>query len=129
MTAMLTAHTDVVCPPDQTAICGRCNEALMYHPCTDGPDAVVTPDNAVCLDSAALRRMRIQYLHFELAAGESLDCPNVGRCAVCDVEICSEHSNEFVVCAESTATLHHVDCRDLCDPCSRSIAADRGGDR
>lgn len=120
----IAEHTDVVCPPDPNAECGFCGEALRHHINVEDPNGPVTPDAAVCIDSAALRRRKFQYLRFTLADGEALDCPNTGTDPVCDVEICSEHSTDFVTCVDSPSTLHHGDCRYFCLPCADAMAAD-----
>lgn len=120
MTALVIApaYTDVVCPPDPNAVCGRCGEALMFHINPDDPHGPITPAVGVCLDSAALRRRKIQYLRFQLADGETLDCANAGEDPVCGAELCSEHTDEFFTCAGNSAVLHHPECRHGCRDCA-----------
>jgi hypothetical protein len=118
-----TVGGDVVCPPDPTARCGHCELALEDHN-TLGPDDLVTPENAICLDDTALLWRTIIWNRFTLAPGQNFDCRAVMRCEVCDVLLCSEHSTNFTTCAESEYRLHHLACRDHCDPCSRGIAED-----
>lgn len=120
-----TLHLDVVCPSDPEARCRHCGGALREHIATDGPEQIPTPWTAVCMDQLAFaERKAIRYLPFELADGERLDCPNVGGCGVCDVDICSEHSNEFTTCVDNSAVMHHLDCRHACPACSDAARDD-----
>lgn len=126
-----STHTDVVCPPAADAVCRHCGIALAEHDQLVDPDAPPVPDEAGCRDDAYLAwREDRPRRRFELADGENLDCAEVGTCPVCDSEICAEHSNEFVTCADSSAVLHHPDCRHHCDPCVDALREDaRNGDR
>jgi hypothetical protein len=117
-----TIGGDVVCPPDPTARCGHCDLTLEDHTTLD---PVVTPENAICLDDASLLVSQVVWNRFVLAPGQNFDCRAVTVCTVCCVSICSEHSDEFVACAENEHDLHHVVCRDHCDADARAIAAER----
>ncbi len=130
MTAIdTTTHADVVCPPDPAALC-TCGEPLGEHQQLVDPDAPIVPADAGCLSDAYLawKAGRPQN-RFTLADGQCLVCPQVTTCDPCGAAICSEHSNEFTSCADSTAVLHHTSCRDHCDACLFAIAEDAAYER
>lgn len=125
---MTLSHTDVVCPPDPAAVC-RCGAELRAHAPTDETfygrrlDLLQCPEPEPTVD-----RLGVVPAYFDLAAGQSLDCPHVLVDEVCGVTVCSEHSAQFVTCAGSFA-LHHWDCRDHCDACTVAAQTDaRNGD-
>lgn len=115
---------DVVCPPDPHALCAHCGDELQHHPVNDDPDAPITPDNAVCLDQAALAHRMVRYLRFKLADGQSLDCVHAVTDDICGVVLCPEHSVEFVSCAGNPAALHHHGCAEECGDCFDAHHAD-----
>lgn len=114
----LTVHTDVVCPPDPSAICGRCGEELHDHMTAD-PDETPTLGDAMCVDDAYLAYMGQRPQHqFVLAEGDSLDCPGQMTDDVCGTVICVEHSTEFTSGAGACSGLHHQDCAHECSVCN-----------
>lgn len=127
--ATTTTHTPVVCPPDPDAMCRHCGTSLEHHQTDDGPGMIPTPDNAVCLDDAALLVKRIRHNRFALDAGQSFDCPDATFCETCGVSICSEHSTGFTACVDNRFVLHHLDCVEQCDDCMRGVAEAADEDR
>lgn len=122
-------HTDVVCPPDPHAACRHCGDELGHHQPSD-PDGTPVPGEAACYaDAPAAWLTGRAPRQFELADGEYLDCPDADRDPICGVLVCSEHTTAFTTCAESSATMHHLDCMDRCDACVRGSGPDRAGDR
>lgn len=55
------------------------------------------------------------------------DCPNVEPCITCDVDLCTEHSNEFTTCTDGG--LHHDDCANDCPACDAGRAEDAAHER
>lgn len=127
----IPTHEDVVCPPAADAVCRHCGDTLADHDQLVDPDAPPVPAEAGCRDDAYLAwREDRPRRRFDLADGETFDCTEAGSCPVCDAFICSEHSNEFTTCADSSAVLHHTDCRYHCGACIDALRVDaRGGDR
>jgi hypothetical protein len=125
-----TTHTDVVCPPDPTALCAHCGRTLAQHTSSARVGEAPTPATAVCLDKDAFNeRKAVRWLPFELAAGQSLDCPHASFCEQCHVAICPEHSTAFTTCVDQAFTYHHLDCAHDCDDCMRAVADDANEDR
>lgn len=121
-------HPDVVCPPDPDAICQHCGLELHAHQTNDGPGMIPTPDNAVCIDDAALLQKRVVWNDFELAVAQSFACPHATCCETCGVALCSEHSTAFTACVDNRFTLHHLDCVKECEDCMRQVAEDSAED-
>lgn len=124
MSTIATAHDHVVCPPWPDAACKKCGDVLSLHQSSD-PDDQPTPSDAACIGDLGQaffeRRLPDQ---FELADDETLDCPDVTTCDLCETRVCCEHSSQFVTCVDSSSTLHHIDCQANCIPCMASIARD-----
>jgi hypothetical protein len=105
------------CPPWPDATCARCGDVLSLHQAAD-PDAQPSLGDAACVgDMGAAFWEKRPPEQFELADGQSLDCPRRTVCEVCDIDICSEHSDQFVTCAGSWTVLHHWACRASCADC------------
>lgn len=121
-------HPDVVCPPDPATSCKHCGIGLGDHT-TVAPDQTPTPANAICLDDASLLAKALVWNRFELAPGQTYDCPEATVCTLCGTEVCGQHSTtEIVTCSDSTL-LHHAECVDRCDDCVRAYAETAAEDR
>lgn len=105
-------YEDVVCPPDQDAVC-VCGDRLGDH--IEGSAEYAADGNAWCPSDKTT---------FTLAGGETLDCPDVITC-LCGSEVCAQHSDEFVACVDSPVEIHHLDCAYSCRSCAAALGEDR----
>lgn len=117
------------CPPNADALCRHCGIELSAHQTTEGPGIEPHPSIAVCIDDVALLTKRVRWNRFELADGQSLDCPHVITCDGCGTGVCGEHTDDVQTCSESSSTLHHPACVDQCDDCVRAYAESCAEDR
>lgn len=112
-------HTPVVCPLNGEAMC-TCGDELAAHSPVDyggwlpadhhDPDARVCPEPESSEDGLSLVAR-----HFVPATDyDDVFCTLVTDCTVCDVSMCSDHSDGFTTCS---AGLHHNDCAAACDEC------------
>lgn len=116
-------HTDVVCPFNPAAMCTCGTEFASHHLNTYGGFMNADPRDLfewICpepIDDA--HGLRLVAGSFDPEDDEDLGCPIATDCTVCDVRICSDHSDGFSTCLEG---LHHLDCALACRECTTTTA-------
>lgn len=62
----------------------------------------------------------------ETAGCPDLNCDEITVCTACDRHVCAEHTHGVASCIE--IGIHHLDCLDDCEYCTRQAAEDNAAD-
>ena len=112
-------HFPVACPLNGDAMCTCGHELAAHNPVDYGgwikpnpydPDQRVCPEPESDGDGTGLRAR-----HFVPATDyDDVFCQQATDCTICDVAICTDHSDGFTTCSYG---VHHLSCAETCGEC------------